>query len=61
MPNHFTQIFFATKGDLLCSRSNGDLFTCENNLLITLRDRLLGVVIVVLRSRACHLISVIIT
>ena len=30
MPNHFTQIFFCCeRRNLLCSRSNGDLFTGE--------------------------------
>ena len=36
MPNHFTQIFFCCKTrDLLCSHSNGDLFSCEDNMLFS--------------------------
>ena len=33
IPNHFTQIVFCfERRDLLCSHSNGDLFTCEDNM-----------------------------
>ena len=33
IPNHFTQIVFCfERRDLLCSHSNGDLFTCEDNI-----------------------------
>ena len=36
MPNHFTYIFFCyERGDLACSRSSGDLFTRENNMLFS--------------------------
>ena len=36
MPNHFSNIFFCyERGDLSCSRSSGDLFTRENNMLFS--------------------------
>ena len=35
--NHFTLIvFWCERRDLLCSHSNGDIFTCEDNLLFSL-------------------------
>ena len=36
LPNHFTLIvFWCEKCDLLCSHSNGDIFTCEDNMLFS--------------------------
>ena len=36
MPNHFTYIvFWCERCDLLCSHSNGDIFTCEDNMLFS--------------------------
>ena len=36
IPNHFTLIvFWCERRDLLCSHSNGDIFTCENNMLFS--------------------------
>ena len=36
LPNHFTLIvFWCERRDLLCSHSNGDIFTCENNMLFS--------------------------
>ena len=35
IPNHFTLIvFWCERHDLLCSHSNGDIFTCEDNMFI---------------------------
>ena len=37
IPNHFTLIvFWCKRRDLLCSHSNGDIFTCEDNMLFSL-------------------------
>ena len=33
IPNHFT--FRCERCDLLCNHSNGDLFTCEDNMLFS--------------------------
>ena len=39
IPKHFTEKFFCCeRRDLLCSHSNGDLFTCENNVIFTCED-----------------------
>ena len=36
IPNHFTEtVFSCERRDLLFSHSNGDIFTCENNMLIS--------------------------
>ena len=36
MPNHFTLIvFWCERRDLICSHSNGDIFTSEDNLLFS--------------------------
>ena len=36
MPNHFTLIvFWCERCNLLCSHSNGDIFTCEDNMLFS--------------------------
>ena len=36
IPNHFTLIlFWCERCDLLCSLSNGDIFTCEDNKLFS--------------------------
>ena len=36
IPNHFTLIVFrCERRDLLCSHSNGDIFTCEDNMLFS--------------------------
>ena len=36
IPNHFTLIvFWCERRDLLCSHSNGDIFTCEYNMLFS--------------------------
>ena len=36
IPNHFTLIvFWCERRDLLCSYSNGDIFTCEDNMLFS--------------------------
>ena len=36
LPNHFTFIvFWCERRDLLCSHSNGDIFTCEDNMLFS--------------------------
>ena len=36
IPNHFTSIvFWCERRDLLCSHSNGDIFTCEDNMLFS--------------------------
>ena len=36
IPNHFTLIvFWCERRDLLCSHSNGDIFTCEDNTLFS--------------------------
>ena len=36
LPNHFTLIVFGCeRRDLLCSHSNGDIFTCEDNMLFS--------------------------
>ena len=36
IPNHFTLIFFwCERRDLLCSHSNSDIFTCEDNMLFS--------------------------
>ena len=36
IPNHFTLIvFWCERRDLLCSHSNGDIFTCEDNMLFS--------------------------
>ena len=36
IPNHFIQIvFWCERCDLLCSHSNGDIFTCEDNMLFS--------------------------
>ena len=36
IPNHFTLIvFWCERCDLLCSHSNGDIFTCEDNMLFS--------------------------
>ena len=36
LPNHFTLIvFWCERCDLLCSHSNGDIFTCEDNMLFS--------------------------
>ena len=35
--NHFTLIvFWCERRDLLCRHSNGDIFTCEDNMLFSL-------------------------
>ena len=37
IPNHFTLIvFWCERRDLLWSHSNGDIFTCEDNMLFSL-------------------------
>ena len=34
IPNHFKLIvFWCERRDLLCNHSNGDIFTCEDNML----------------------------
>ena len=33
---YFKIIFCCERGHLLCNHSNGDLFTCENNMLFSL-------------------------
>ena len=34
IPNHFNETVFSyERRDLLCSHRNGDLFTCEDNML----------------------------
>ena len=36
IPSHFTTTVFSCKRcDLLCSHSNGDIFTCENDMLFS--------------------------
>ena len=36
LPNRFTLIvFWCERRDLLCSHSNGDIFTCEDNMLFS--------------------------
>ena len=36
LPNHFTLIvFWCERRYLLCSHSNGDIFTCEDNMLFS--------------------------
>ena len=36
IPNHFAEtVFSCERRDLLCSHSNGDIFTCENNMLFS--------------------------
>ena len=36
LPNHFTLIvFWCERSDLLSSHSNGDIFTCEDNMLFS--------------------------
>ena len=36
IPNHFTEtVFSRERRDLLCSHSNRDIFTCENNMLFS--------------------------
>ena len=36
LPNHFPLIvFWCERCDLLCSHSNGDIFTCEDNMLFS--------------------------
>ena len=36
MPNHFTfTVFCCERRELSCSQSNGDLFTCEDNMLFS--------------------------
>ena len=36
LPNHFTLIvFWCERCDLLCSHSNGDIFTCEDKMLFS--------------------------
>ena len=36
LPNHFTlTVFWCERRDLLCSHSNGDIFTCEDNMLFS--------------------------
>ena len=36
LPDHFTLIvFWCERRDLLCSHSNGDIFTCEDNMLFS--------------------------
>ena len=36
IPNHFTEtVLSCERCDLLCSHSNGDIFTCENNMLFS--------------------------
>ena len=36
VPNHFTLIvFWCERCDLLCSHSNSDIFTCEDNMLFS--------------------------
>ena len=36
IPNHFTEtVFSCERRDLLCSHSNGDIFTCEDNMLFS--------------------------
>ena len=37
IPNRFTlRVFWCERCDLLCSHSNGDIFTCEDNMLFSL-------------------------
>ena len=37
IPNRFTlRVFWCQRRDLLCSHSNGDIFTCEDNMLFSL-------------------------
>ena len=37
LPNHFTEtVFSCERRDLVCSHNNGDIFTCENNMLFSL-------------------------
>ena len=36
LPNHFTlTVFWYEMRDLLCSHGNGDIFTCEDNMLFS--------------------------
>ena len=36
LPNHFALIvFWCERRDVLCSHSNGDIFTCEDNMLFS--------------------------
>ena len=36
LPNHFTlKVFWCERRDLLCSHSNGNTFTCEDNMLFS--------------------------
>ena len=36
LPNHFALIvFWCERRDILCSHSNGDIFTCEDNMLFS--------------------------
>ena len=36
LPNHFTlTVFWCEMRDLLCSHSNGDIFTCKDNMLFS--------------------------
>ena len=36
IPNHFTEtVFSSARCDLLCGHINGDIFTCENNVLFS--------------------------
>ena len=36
IPNRFTlTVFWCERRDLLCSHSNGDTFTCEDNMLFS--------------------------
>ena len=36
IPKHFNETVFSCKRrNLLCSHSNGDIFTCENNMLFS--------------------------
>ena len=45
IPNHFTKIvFWCERCDLLCSHSNGDIFTCED--IKFLRESSLGISLV---------------
>ena len=46
IPNHLTEaIFSCERRDLLCSHNNGDIFTCENNMLFS-RESSPGILLV---------------
>ena len=44
--NHLTEaVFSCERRDLLCSHNNGDIFTCENNMLFS-RESSPGILLV---------------